>query len=68
LHGGDGLSELLLDEMLHRFSGLAFAAGARVRDCLGGCRKSCADCGGNGSCTMVSVGFGREIVCGSEEW
>jgi hypothetical protein len=32
LHGGDGLSELLLDEMLHRFSGVAFGAGARVRD------------------------------------
>jgi hypothetical protein len=32
LHGGDGLSELLLYQVLHEFSGGAYGADARVRD------------------------------------
>jgi hypothetical protein len=32
LHGGDGLSELLLYQLLHELSGVALGAGARVRD------------------------------------
>jgi len=39
LHGGDGLSELLLNQVLHEFSGGACGADARVRDGWGGCRR-----------------------------
>ena len=39
LHGGDGLGELLLDELFHWFSGAAFVAAARVRDVGVRCRR-----------------------------
>ena len=39
LQGSNGLSELLLDQVLHEFSGVAFGADARVRDGRGWCRR-----------------------------